>query len=613
MNESRRPSRRNFCRNVLGVGGDLDVGIGEAMAQDSGPNQTPALAGVASRYPEKTFYLGQVFKDTTNSYKLVWFLAILSLIKRSGERSFRLADIFTEMATVAWHPVCLYRLSLGRQDSLQHVVQEIQQTSGLLPNATSEAIRKFVSASADAKAKLRFLKRFVPTLFLTPWFADKLRGQRDEAVRRREITAMATQTQTTPFASLYYFQRDAITLNNSWLSFLAENSGIIQSFAEHNLARYLQARNPNVPGVVNKLRAPTERQLTAARNFWRLVRTDFERAGKSAAFRDIYSDRQLGATFSIDHFLPWSFVVHDLLWNLTPVEPATNSSKNDVLPDLDLYLPRLASLHFAAIKAVKKRPKLLDDYADCFKLDLRGLLALGQDGLEGKYREVIAPQAQIAVNLGFQPGWRMRSDPAELIETAESKPLASTIVARPEPQEDIPSRSVIVQFPEGEPGRNYLPYYSLKIAAGGFIAGDAPEPEGWVNVVKLGFSRHIFKGMFASKVTGNSMAPTIKDGALCVFHNPVVGSRQGRVLLVQRRRISDPETGGNFTVKRYSSTKIVDENGWRHDIIELIPDNPDRQKYPVMQFTPEDDEDLRVIAEFVAMLNLQSEKASEAE
>ena len=24
---------------------------------------------------------------------------------------------------------------------------------------------------------------------------------------------------------------------------------------------------------------------------------------------------------------PWSFVVHDLLWNLTPVEPATNSSK----------------------------------------------------------------------------------------------------------------------------------------------------------------------------------------------------------------------------------------------------------------------------------------------
>ena len=70
------------------------------MAQDSATNQTLALAGVVLRYPEKTFYLGQVFNDTTNSYKLFWFLAILSLLKRSEERSFRLTDIFTEMASL---------------------------------------------------------------------------------------------------------------------------------------------------------------------------------------------------------------------------------------------------------------------------------------------------------------------------------------------------------------------------------------------------------------------------------------------------------------------------------------------------------------------------------
>src|SRR5437660_3972580 len=101
------------------------------MAQDSATNQTLALAGVVLRYPEKTFYLGQVFNDTTNSYKLVWFLAILSLLKRSEECSLRLADIFTEMAVAAWHPVCLYRLSLGRQDKLQEVISEIKQKSAL--------------------------------------------------------------------------------------------------------------------------------------------------------------------------------------------------------------------------------------------------------------------------------------------------------------------------------------------------------------------------------------------------------------------------------------------------------------------------------------------------
>ena len=90
-----------------------------------------ALAGIALRYPEKTFYLGQVFKDTTNSYKLFWFLSILSLLKRSEELSFRFVDIFTEMVVAAWHPVCLFRLSLGRQDKLQDVILEIQKKSDL--------------------------------------------------------------------------------------------------------------------------------------------------------------------------------------------------------------------------------------------------------------------------------------------------------------------------------------------------------------------------------------------------------------------------------------------------------------------------------------------------
>jgi hypothetical protein len=43
--------------------------------------------------------------------------------------------------------------------------------------------------------------------------------------------------------------------------------------------------------VVNKLRAPTTRQLTVARDFWQFVRTDFEKTGNSVKFRDIYSER----------------------------------------------------------------------------------------------------------------------------------------------------------------------------------------------------------------------------------------------------------------------------------------------------------------------------------
>jgi hypothetical protein len=94
------------------------------------PDEIPGIGtgfgDLDRRYPEKTFYLGRVFSDTTNSYKLVWFLAVLAFAERTSQRSLRLNDILTEMAVLAWPPVCLYRLSLGRQDKLQEAVRTIR-------------------------------------------------------------------------------------------------------------------------------------------------------------------------------------------------------------------------------------------------------------------------------------------------------------------------------------------------------------------------------------------------------------------------------------------------------------------------------------------------------
>jgi len=157
-------------------------------------------------------------------------------------------------------------------------------------------------------------------------------------------------------------------------------------------------------------------------------------------------------------------------------------------------------------------------------------------------------------------------------------------------------------FPRNSGWGQRFSYYTLKVAAGGFLAGDAPHPEGWVDVLKHGFTTRLNDRMFVTRVVGQSMDPTITDGAFCVFQHPVAGSRQGRILLVQKRDFSDPETAGNYTVKRYRSTKQVDEAGWRHESVELIPDNPDRTRFPVLRFVQEDDEDLRVIAEFVEVL-----------
>jgi hypothetical protein len=266
----------------------------------------------------------------------------------------------------------------------------------------------------------------------------------------------------------------------------------------------------------------------------------------------------------------------------------------------------LVKLHLGAIEAARKRPELLEDYTDCFKLDVEGLLDISEDALVAKYREVIAPQAQIAVNQGFQSGWRLHS-PAVFVRT-EREPVSGEAHRQGRLAVDGGASEAVLEdlFPEQarqKPSPDHLPYYSLAIAAGGFLAGDAPEAEGWVDVVKHGFSKRISDGMFVTRVVGKSMEPTIKDGSYCVFRGGVTGTRQGLVVLVDKLESTDPETGGNYTVKRYRSAKSATEDGWRHESIRLIPDNPNRDKFPVLEFSREDEADLRVVAEFVEMLS----------
>ena len=70
------------------------------------------------------------------------------------------------------------------------------------------------------------------------------------------------------------------------------------------------------------------------------------------------------------------------------------------------------------------------------------------------------------------------------------------------------------------------------------------------------------------------MVPDIPDGAYCLFSAPVVGSRQGRTVLVQLRDQVDPESGERYTVKKYSSEKSASSDGtWRHVKVTLKPAN----------------------------------------
>jgi SOS-response transcriptional repressor LexA len=174
--------------------------------------------------------------------------------------------------------------------------------------------------------------------------------------------------------------------------------------------------------------------------------------------------------------------------------------------------------------------------------------------------------------------------------------LAEAVVrARPEPQLQL--LSLDDERVQREAFKTLLPLYTLEAAAGHFGSGEAVEPEGWLEAEGVG---RLDDRMFVCRAVGRSMEPTIRDGDFVVFRASPAGTRQGKIVLAQYRGPADPETGGAFTVKRYSSEKEADgESGWRHTRVVLSPTN---REYSPIILSERDAESVQVVAEFVAVL-----------
>jgi SOS-response transcriptional repressor LexA len=144
---------------------------------------------------------------------------------------------------------------------------------------------------------------------------------------------------------------------------------------------------------------------------------------------------------------------------------------------------------------------------------------------------------------------------------------------------------------------NAVPMFEPVVAAGGFSAEQWTDGATWVELPEHLAAR---KGFFIAQVVGESMNRRIPNGSWCLFKESPVGSRNGKVVLVECRDVQEPDAG-KFTVKIYKSEKVADGDEWSHKQIFLMPDS----NSPAFQAIPlEEDasEELRVIGEFVAVV-----------
>lgn len=214
---------------------------------------------------------------------------------------------------------------------------------------------------------------------------------------------------------MYYFLQFSglntqIQIQEEWADYIDRNYEIIQGWVELNLIQYLQRRNPSVPGIVDKLYPPKERNLEKVKKYWKMLVS-------IKPICEIYGENPLSEkNLSIDHFIPWSYVAHDELWNLTPTTRSINSSKSNSLPDWNMYFPLLCKMEYLSYELMWEYSEVHKAFDKCakehlnnqeirYKLYQRGL---SETEFSGRLEEVMFPVYQSAKNMGFS-SWSLRT------------------------------------------------------------------------------------------------------------------------------------------------------------------------------------------------------------
>lgn len=358
--------------------------------------------------------LAGIFKDKNQSYKLFWFQAILDFV---SDRKFVVSyeQLIHKMVAQAWYMVMEYHLNLGPADALEILINQVRNTSGLLPNAKEKDVIQFLKTSEDEnikKAKQKLVLN-VPYRLQAPFL-----GKLTESEWRdyHFIEEKAKQNDRL----LYYYEQlsgkeHQIRINENWIGYLQKNEAILRGWIQNELIQYLQRRNPNVPGIPFKIYPPEKRDLKVAMNFWSAVIEHHE-------MNDIYTGKLLNrenfdelGKIHIDHFIPWSYLASDEVWNLTPTFAKINISKSNQVPSQKIDIELLSRQHYMAFQIAqsnKEIKKLFDVFTrkNLNNTDLKSRLYSGgvsEELFTENMVTLIEPICQTAKNLGFME-WKNR-------------------------------------------------------------------------------------------------------------------------------------------------------------------------------------------------------------
>lgn len=363
--------------------------------------------GVDVPYSREVDYItfSRVLKDdrVVASYKMYWLLAILDEVQE-GNVEIEFRKLITRMIAYAWYPISKFRLYFGAWDNLGKVVNYISDTYNLKPNINKGELIDFIYNSNDKELNkmIKNLTYNVPHKFLSPFY---------EGIAKEPSlkTVMILSKEHKRWIYEIYRNSDeenCIRIREGWDDYLKYNYKMIQGWVYYKLVCFLQKRNPNVPGIAMKLEAPLNRKLTTQTKIWTSI---IERKNIIDLYiglpftKENYKEH---GNLSMDHFIPWSFVLHDQMWNLVPTFKNINSQKSDNLFNYEDYIEGLAKLQYDAFCFVvdDKRENEIEEYRGILRVP-DAVAFRGEGSYEEffkRYKEGTCPIYNIAANQGFK-------------------------------------------------------------------------------------------------------------------------------------------------------------------------------------------------------------------
>ncbi|MCM0647362.1 HNH endonuclease [Clostridium swellfunianum] len=339
------------------------------------------------------------------SYKMYWLLGILDEVS-IGHEEIDFERIVARMIVNAWYPILQFKLSFGRFDNLGKPVNYVFKKEKFSTNYDDGKLLDYIIKSKDTELKLMMkeLTYNVPYRLLTPFFAEELYGVKDSS--KNKMITYLSQDNNNCLYKIIKGEKDKIVLNEGWGQYLKDNYKLIKSWIYFKLVCFIQKRNPNVPAIAFKLEAPRTRKLNNATKLWNQIITNVE-------IKDIYTGEDFDSvnykkygSLSIDHFIPWSFVLHDEMWNLVPTFKNINSKKSDNLLQFESYFNDFCSIQYKAFSYLcdNKIETALEQYIDVMRLDNPYDYSRhsSHENFNSKMRQCIYPLYQIATNQGFQ-------------------------------------------------------------------------------------------------------------------------------------------------------------------------------------------------------------------